>query len=107
MAEIVIVAIIKVKEGSEAEAEQSLRKAIDGTHADDEGCLRYALHRSMLDPQQFVMIEKWASQEALDAHGKSPHLAGLMPLFTDLAAETPQLLVLEPMPAGDVEKGAI
>lgn len=41
----------------------------------EEGCLRYDLHRVADDPDRFVLIERWASAEALAAHDVAPHMA--------------------------------
>ncbi|MGW4164849.1 putative quinol monooxygenase [Streptomyces sp. NPDC004788] len=41
----------------------------------EEGCLRYDLHRVADDPDRFVILERWASAEALAAHDAAPHMA--------------------------------
>ena len=43
----------------------------------EPGCLCYNLHQSKADPTQFMFYEQWASKEALDAHGKTPHMKAL------------------------------
>lgn len=40
----------------------------------EEGCLRYDLHRVSGEPDRFVLIERWSSQAALDAHDVTPHM---------------------------------
>ncbi|MEU9179950.1 putative quinol monooxygenase [Streptomyces sp. NPDC048550] len=40
----------------------------------EEGCLRYDLHAVAGDPDRFVLIERWASREAIAAHDVSPHM---------------------------------
>ena len=37
----------------------------------------YNLHQSKADPTQFMFYEQWASKEAIDAHGKTPHMKAL------------------------------
>lgn len=34
----------------------------------EDGCEEYALFRSVEDGDEFVMVERWATQNALDAH---------------------------------------
>lgn len=34
----------------------------------EPGCLRFDVYHSSADPRRFVLVEHWASQEALDAH---------------------------------------
>ncbi|MGV4983288.1 putative quinol monooxygenase [Streptomyces sp. NRAIS4] len=40
----------------------------------EEGCLQYDLHRVVGDPDRFVLVEQWASREALAAHDVTPHM---------------------------------
>lgn len=39
------------------------------------GCLQYDLHAVVDAPDRFVVVEQWASREALDAHLASAHMA--------------------------------
>ncbi|MER8046360.1 antibiotic biosynthesis monooxygenase family protein [Streptomyces sp. NPDC094032] len=41
----------------------------------EDGCLQYDLHRVADDPDRFVLLERWASAEALAAHDAAPHMA--------------------------------
>ena len=34
----------------------------------EPGCLRFDVYHSNAEPRRFVLVEHWASQEALDAH---------------------------------------
>lgn len=40
----------------------------------EEGCLQYDLHAVEGDPDRFVLLELWASEEALAAHDVTPHM---------------------------------
>ncbi|MGX6600551.1 putative quinol monooxygenase [Micromonosporaceae bacterium Da 78-11] len=40
----------------------------------EAGCLRYDLHALRDQPDRFVLIEEWASTQALEAHGASEHM---------------------------------
>ena len=42
--------------------------------------------QAMLGPDSFVVIEKWASAEALKAHGTSPHMAAYAAKTKDMIA---------------------
>ncbi|MGU7770507.1 putative quinol monooxygenase [Burkholderia sp. MR1-5-21] len=39
----------------------------------EQGCLQYDLHAVVGDDNSFVLIERWASAEALAAHDVTPH----------------------------------
>ena len=34
----------------------------------EPGCLRFDVYHSSAEPRRFVLVEHWASQEALDSH---------------------------------------
>ncbi|MFZ2843234.1 putative quinol monooxygenase [Psychrobacter sp.] len=40
----------------------------------EKGCLQYELTQDVEDENQFVLIEKWATQVDLDAHDVTPHM---------------------------------
>ena len=40
----------------------------------EDGCLQYDLHPYADDPDRFVVVERWASREALAAHAASEHM---------------------------------
>lgn len=75
---------------------------IEGTHG-EEGCLTYALHRDKADPNRFVIVERWRSQEDLDAHFSQPHMA-VMAGLADSLAGPPAVVFCEPLPHGEPAK---
>ena len=40
----------------------------------EDGCLQYELKQIKDSKNQFVILEKWDSEEALSAHDKTPHM---------------------------------
>jgi quinol monooxygenase YgiN len=46
--------------------------------AAEEGCDRYVFSGDLANPGRLYVSEQWASQEAMDAHMATPHLAALM-----------------------------
>jgi quinol monooxygenase YgiN len=69
-----------IKEGSSDEFEAGFAKASAAVKEQDPGCEMYDLFRSVDDPTRYGMIERWASQEELNAHMKSPSMAGMAAL---------------------------
>lgn len=63
--------LFNIKDGEADNFKQTAQAAIAKVKAEDEGCEMYDLFQSVDDPQVFVLVESWASQDALDAHGKS------------------------------------
>ncbi|RMI30514.1 putative quinol monooxygenase [Nocardia stercoris] len=102
----VVVATMIAKPGREDLVEKTLRAAAPAVHA-EPGCLQYALHRELKQPGRFVMIEKWASREALREHGQGTALREVGVALADALVAAPEVRVFEPLPAGDPDKGAL
>ena len=93
--EIVVVARVRAIEGRQQEAEKAFREVIAPTHA-EEGCLRYGLHQGVEDRQTFMMIERWASREALETHLHTRHVQKLFAALSTLVEGPAEIVVLEP-----------
>jgi quinol monooxygenase YgiN len=108
MAEIVVFVSLQAAEGRGDEIAKAFAEAIPPTHA-EEGCLVYALHRDNADPDHFVHVERWRSQEDLDAHGKTPHLRQVFTALgaPGLLAGAPSMWLCSAELYGDAAKGAI
>ena len=72
-----VVAVITSKPGSESIVEAAL-KELAGSSRSDHGWIAYDLFGSDSVAGAFVTIEKWESQEDLDAHMASPHIAAMV-----------------------------
>jgi quinol monooxygenase YgiN len=64
-----------IQEGKAADFEAAAGAAIKRVKAEDKGCEMYDLFKSVDDDTRYVLVESWASQEDIDAHGKSPAMA--------------------------------
>ena len=105
MSEVTVVAVAKIKPEHEERALELLRGVIEASHG-EEGCVKYTLHRSKNEPGTFSIVERWRSQDDLDAHFGQPHMAPMQEVFGYLA-EPPAILFCEPVPAGDETKGLL
>lgn len=103
---VVAVATFEAAEGNADKVEQVLRAAVEAVHA-EPGCLRYALHRDSRSPATFVLIENWASPEAVAAHRDAPALADLVAGLDGLLAKPLQVQLLTPIPGGDADRGRV
>jgi quinol monooxygenase YgiN len=101
---ITIVATMFPVDGQRAEVIAALEEAIESVHANDEGCELYAMQEG---DDRIVMIEKWASQEAIQAHSKSPGLLRLVERLDGKLVTPMDVQLLTPHPAGTAEKGAL
>ena len=73
---IILTATVKAKPGQEEAVKEVLMALVEPTRK-EPGCLCYNLHQSKSDKTQFMFYEQWASKEAIDAHGKTPHMKAL------------------------------
>jgi quinol monooxygenase YgiN len=81
-----VIVTLQIKAGMEATAEELLRQLETETTENDAGCLRYQWYRSE-QPGMYVLLERWASQAAVDAHFQAEHMTKLLPQITDCAVE--------------------
>ena len=70
---IYVIAELSIKPGSAEKAAAAARKAVAETVKED-GCIFYQMHLNVGDPTKLVVVERWASRAALDAHMHTPHL---------------------------------
>jgi quinol monooxygenase YgiN len=77
-----VVAVITAKSGSEAIVEAALRE-LAGASKHDRGCVSYDLYVSESAPGTFITVEKWQSQEDIDAHMASSHIANVITVAGD------------------------
>ena len=100
---VVVVATILPLAEHRAEVIAAFTETIAQVH-EEEGCELYSLNEA---PDRLIMIEKWASPEALAAHSKGANLAALNPKLAGKVAGRPEVVVLQQVPAGDPGKGAL
>jgi quinol monooxygenase YgiN len=106
MSHVVVSAVFHVKDGRADEAIAAFTDTVVSTH-DEAGCLSYALHRDKNDPNVLVLVERWTSQVALEAHIQQPYVAALGAKAGDLLAAPPAIHICDPIPIGDPVKGTL
>ncbi len=82
MTHLDVVAVITAKPGSEPVVEAALRE-LTAASRQDNGCLSYELFVSESAPGTFITVEKWQSQEDIDTHMASPHIAQVITVAGD------------------------
>jgi quinol monooxygenase YgiN len=91
------VVLIKTQPGRGAEQRAAFAALAPAVRA-EPGCLRYDLHAVADDPERFVLIEEWASAEALQAHDASQHMREADAVNKEFRAAPAEVLLLEPTP---------
>ena len=89
-----VVAVITAKPGRRDEILAAFRDNVPAVRA-ERGCIEYAAHvdasgigpfQAKFGPDTFVVLETWASPEALGAHIAAPHMAAYGRKTKDLIA---------------------
>ena len=105
MSPVIVVATAFPAPEHRAEVIAAFEAAIAQVHAEEPGCELYALHEG--PDGRLVMIEKYASQDAVAAHGKGDGLAGLRKALGGKLSGPLDVQYLAPHPAGTPGKGAL
>ena len=100
---VVVVATLTPKRGKLQELQDALATTVPLVHA-EPGCELYAAHT---DGTVVIMVERWASPEALDTHSKADALKRFAGLPEGVLAEPIEVKVLENIPLGEATKGTI
>ena len=103
MAVIVVATAFPIPEHRE-EVITAFEAAEAKVHTEEDGCELYALHEGA---GEFVMVERWASPEALAVHGKAEALTALGAALAGKVAGPPKVRRLDAVPAGEAGKGAL
>ena len=89
-----VVAVITAKPGRRADLLHAFQANVPNVHA-EEGCIEYVATvdaegageiQTPFGPDTFVVVEKWASLDALQAHAAAPHMAAYAAKTKDLIA---------------------
>ncbi|PPK97604.1 quinol monooxygenase YgiN [Kineococcus xinjiangensis] len=104
---ITVLATITPRPGRAAAVRAAFEQIIGDVHR-EEGCLLYALHvAGEPGAETLHVVEKWTSREALAAHAAGEPLERLAGLLGDDLVGPAEVLVADPVPAGDPAKGAL
>lgn len=95
MSMVHVLAVITTKPGMRDKVLEIFNANVPAVHAED-GCIEYGAtidHEDAGDVQTkygddtFVVVEKWASLDALKAHMKAPHMAAYGAKIKDMQAD--------------------
>ena len=104
MSAVIVVATAFPTPEHRAEVIAAFEAAIAQVHDEEPGCELYALHEG---PDRLVMIEKYASEDAVTDHRKGAGLAGLAAALKGKLSAPLDVQILAPHPAGAQSKGAL
>jgi len=102
--ELVVVALMRVMPERRDEVRAALLHQVTRVHAEEPGALLFAAHESA---DGFVLIEKWDSAESLQRHTSGGAITEYRRVLEPALLEPSEIHVVEPLPAGDPEKGSL
>jgi quinol monooxygenase YgiN len=105
MSAVIIVATAFPAPEHRAEVIAAFEAATAQVHDEEPGCELYALHEG--PDGRLVMIEKYASDDAVAQHGKGAGLAALRAALKDKLSAPMDVQILAPHAAGAPGKGAL
>ena len=100
---VVVVATLTVKPESVDTVREVLTNAAGEVH-EEPGCKLYSLHQT---GETFVFVEQWADAEALKVHSTAPAIGKMFGTIGEHLAGPPDIKTLQPLPAGDLDKGQL
>jgi quinol monooxygenase YgiN len=71
---LLVTAKVKVKEGKQKDFIEQTKSLLENTRK-ETGNISYNLFSKTDDETSFIFVEEWESNEALNAHAKSPHFS--------------------------------
>jgi quinol monooxygenase YgiN len=95
MSMVHVLAVITTKPGMRAKVLEAFNANVPAVHAED-GCIEYGATvdaenagpiQTKYGEDTFVVVEKWASMDALEAHGASAHMKAYGASVKDMLAE--------------------
>ena len=91
---IVVIARVRVQP-QERELLEELLTTMQQKSRVEDGCINYGFFQSIEDENEYVAVEEWESQAALDAHFQQPHLAEFSAGLAKTVAAAPTIVFHE------------
>jgi quinol monooxygenase YgiN len=90
-----VLAMLKVQDGKQAEFEAVFGELVKQVRANEPGCLLYSLTQKQGSPTEYVVMEQYKDQAALDAHGKTDYFRAAGPKMAPCMAGRPEIVRLD------------
>lgn len=92
MSTIGVVATIKVKPEMADEFAKLFAGLRDQVRANEKGCLQYDFFKAKSEEGTFIVMEQYATQADLDAHGKTEYFKAAGPKIGGMLTGAPSLV---------------
>jgi len=90
-----VTAKLPIQDGKQAEFEQTFKDLMAKVKANEPGCTMYQLYKVKGSDTDYVVMETYASEEALAAHGQTDYFKAAQPALGGVLAGAPTIEVYE------------
>ena len=90
---IALIVRLTAKPGQSAALEKTMRALGEQVRSQEPGCKLYQLCKSQT-PDEIIVLERYESQAAFDAHGKTPYFRAAFQELSQLLGKSPVIEVL-------------
>ncbi len=90
-----VTATLKISPEKNQEFETVFKELANAVNSNEEGCLFYALHQSREDAQTYIVLEQYADNAALEAHGKTDYFQSAGKAMAGLLAAAPKIELMD------------
>ncbi|MAK81884.1 putative quinol monooxygenase [Phenylobacterium sp.] len=90
-----VVATLKVQDGKGDEFEAVFKDLMAQVKANEPGCLVYQLTKSRAEPGTYKVLEIYANEDALKAHGQTEYFKAAGPKMGPCLAGRPEIEMLD------------
>jgi quinol monooxygenase YgiN len=85
-----VIARVIARQGKVEELKTLLRSIVEPTRK-ETGCIQYELLQSKTDPTEFIFVEEWTCENALNQHLASSHIQAALNQLDQLAMGEPEI----------------
>lgn len=86
-----VTAKLSVQDGKNEEFEALFKQLQEAVNTNEVGCNFYALHQSRSDSQSYMVLEQYADEAALAAHGKTEYFISIGAQMGGCMAAAPEI----------------
>jgi len=90
-----VTAKLIAREGHADQFEALFRELQDSVHEHEPDCLFYALHKSRSNPQEYIVLEQYRDQQAVEAHQKAEYYRRIGAQLGEHVTSPPEIEVFD------------
>ena len=86
-----VIARMRIIPGQEEEFENICLSLVEKVRANEPGCVLYAVNKVQGSQGDYVTVEQYVDEPALEAHRNAPYITETAPLHSRFFAEPPEI----------------